>query len=330
MKDSLMPLLACPDCGGALVLSGEERRDAEIVSGALVCAACSLQFPIRGGVPRFASAETAGEQRATGQNFGAEWQIFDELEDRYEGQLLDWVAPVTPAFVKGSLVLEGGCGKGRHTWWLARWGAKAVVAVDLSNAVDVAYRHVGALPNAHVIQADIYRLPLRPVFDYALSIGVLHHLPRPSDGFEALVRKVRPGGAVSAWVYGREGNGWIVRFVDPIRRHVTSRLSPSTLYWAALAPAALVFLAAKGLYAPLGRRAVGTLLPYRDYLVYVSRFPFREIHSIVFDHLTAPTAFYIRRSDFESWFRTVGAERTTFAWHNRNSWRGFGFLAPPT
>lgn len=328
MKDSLIDFLACPDCAGDLVLSVEERRAAEIVSGVLVCAGCRARFPIRGGVPRFASPETAGEQSATGRNFGAEWQIFDELEDRYEGQLLDWVAPVTPAFVKGSVVLEGGCGKGRHTWWLAQWGAKAVVAVDLSNAVDVAYRHVGALPNAHVIQADIYHLPLRPVFDYALSIGVLHHLPRPRDGFRALVRKVRLGGAVSAWVYGREGNGWIVRFVDPVRRRVTSKLPTFILYWASLVPAALVHLATRAVYRPLSETWLGARLPYAEYLLYISTFPFREIHTIVFDHLTAPTAFYIPRGEFEEWFLAVGARDTSFTWHNRNSWKGFGVLAP--
>jgi SAM-dependent methyltransferase len=327
MKPSLLQWLACPECSGDLVLSGAEREGEEIVSGGLTCEPCGAQFAIRKGVPRFAPSEMVRDQRATARNFGAQWQMFDELNDGYEEQFRDWIAPVTPAFVKGSLVLEAGCGKGRHTWWLTQWGAAAVIAVDLSDAVDVAYRHVGALPNAHIIQADIYKLPLRPVFDYALSIGVLHHLPRPRDGFAALVRKVRPGGAVSAWVYGQEGNEWIVRFVDPVRRRVTSKLPAPVLYWVALGPAALVHLAAKTVYAPLAETAIARFLPYRDYLVYIARFSFREIHSIVFDHLNAPTAFYIGRSDFESWFHAAGLERTTFVWHNRNSWKGFGVLA---
>jgi SAM-dependent methyltransferase/uncharacterized protein YbaR (Trm112 family) len=327
MKETLLQWLACPECAGDLVLAAAKRQGAEIISGAFACGGCGRRFAIRGGVPRFSTGDAGGEQEATAEKFGAQWQRFDKLNDRDEAQFIDWIAPVTPAFVKGSLVLEGGCGKGRHTWCLANWGAAAVVAVDLSDAVDVAYRHVAELPNAHVIQADIYKLPLKPVFDYALSIGVLHHLPRPGDGFAALVEKVRPGGAVSAWVYGREGNGWIVKLVDPVRRGITSKLPSALLYWLSLVPAAIVYLAVKAAYAPLATTTLGRRLPYRDYLTYIATFGFREIHTIVFDHLTAPTAFYIPGADFEGWFRAAGATQTTVTWHNRNSWRGFGLLA---
>src|SRR5258706_13173018 len=79
--------------------------------------------------------------------------------------------------------------------------------------------------NAHVIQAHIYPLPLRAVFDYAFSLGVLHHLPDPRAGFKALAAKVKPGGHISAWIYGAENNGWIVRFVNPVREYVTSRMN---------------------------------------------------------------------------------------------------------
>src|SRR5437762_2694911 len=108
--------------------------------------------------------------------------------------------------------------------------ASYVIGVDLSVAVESAYRNTRDLENAHIIQADIYHLPLRSSFDYAFSVGVLHHLPDPRGGFEELVRHVRPGGAVSAWIYGRENNGWIVHLINPLRRHFTSKLPTSVLY----------------------------------------------------------------------------------------------------
>jgi SAM-dependent methyltransferase len=114
-----------------------------------------------------------------GRELRAQWQVFDELEEHHEGQFRDWIAPVTPEFIRGRTVIEAGCGKGRHTRALARWGAREVVSVDLSEAVEVAYRNTRDLPNVHIVQADIYRLPLRPIFDYGLSVGVLHHLPIP-------------------------------------------------------------------------------------------------------------------------------------------------------
>jgi hypothetical protein len=100
------------------------------------------------------------------------------------------------------------------------------------------------------------------------------------------------------------------------------------LYHLSKIPAALMYLATKSVYGPLNRSRTSAKLArhlfYNEYLNYISRFNWREQHSIVFDHLVAPTAFYISREEFEAWWREVGAEDVTIAWHNQNSWRGFG------
>ena len=329
MKSRLINLLACPDCRGDLALIAQTREGDEIIQGELRCGACGRVFAITRGVPRFVAPDLDRAQQATAENFGTSWRVFDAVEHHHEPQFQDWIAPVTPSFVRGKTVLEGGCGKGRHTSAIARWGARDVVGVDLSEAVDVAYRHTRDLPNAHVVQADIHQLPLRDCFDYAFSVGVLHHLPDPRVGFSRLVRHVRPGGAVSVWVYGRENNGWIVHLVNPLRRQVTSRLSERPLYWLSGAIGGILFAALRVVYRPLGGTGLRRLLPYGAYLTYISPFPFHEIHSIVFDHLTAPTAFYVTRAEVESWFRDAGID-PEIAWHNQNSWRGFGRLREST
>ena len=329
MKESLLQYLICPGCASPFELRAIARDGREVLTGELRCRGCGDAYAVRGGVPRFLEAALSEEQRATAANFGAQWQTFDELQDYHEAQFRDWIAPVTPEFVRGRVVLEGGCGKGRHTRAVAGWGARDVVGVDLSAAVEVAYRHTRDLENAHVIQADIYRLPLRPVFDYAFSVGVLHHLPDPRAGFQALVGRLRPGGAVSAWVYGRENNGWIVHLVNPLRRHFTSKLPLDALYYLSYLPSVALYLLAKGVYAPFIRAGLGRGLFYGAYIGYIARFPFREVHNIVFDHLTAPTAFYLTRDEFEGWFGEARAEGVKIAWHNRNSWRGFGVIGAP-
>jgi SAM-dependent methyltransferase len=326
MKERLLQYLICPACAGDISLSASERDGREVVTGELRCVSCAASYAVRGGIPRFAAADLSAGQQATAKNFGAQWLVFDEVQAHHETQFRDWIAPVTPEFVHGRLVLEGGCGKGRHTRAIAEWGAREVIGVDLSAAVEVAYRHTRELENAHIIQADIYRLPLRPVFDYAFSVGVLHHLPDPRAGFAELVRRVRPGGAVSAWVYGRENNGWIVHLINPLRRYFTSKLPPHALYYLSYAPTAALYALLKTIYAPLGGTRLARRLFYADYLSYIARFPFREIHNIVFDHLTAPVAFYISREEFDDWFRAARAEGIEIAWHNRNSWRGFGII----
>jgi SAM-dependent methyltransferase len=326
MKETLLQYLACPACAGDLSLASAERNNGEIVSGALRCAGCGKSFAVTGGIPRFADLSADEVQRETAENFGQQWLEFDHVEQHHEKQFLDWIAPVTPEFVSGKTVVEGGCGKGRHTRLIGEWGAKAVIGVDLSVAVEAAYKNTKDLPNVHIIQADIYQLPLKKTFDYAFSVGVLHHLPNPRAGFASLTQKLRPGGAISAWVYGLENNGWIVHLVNPLREHVTSKLPMRALYVLSYLPTLVLWLALKLVYLPLGKTGLKRFLFYGDYLGYIARFPFREIHNIVHDHLTAPVAFYISRQEFADWYAEAQTERTEIHWHNSNSWRGLGFV----
>jgi SAM-dependent methyltransferase len=332
MNLKVLEYLGCPSCGGDIDLLSvaREERD-EILEGDLECKRCELHFPVVRGVPRFAELDKVEKDKAeTAANFGWQWQHFTQEDHRYAEQFLGWIAPVRPEFFAGKVVLEGGCGKGRHTQLAANWGAKVVIGVDLSAAVESAFAATRHLENVHIIQADIYRLPVRRKFDYAFSVGVLHHLPDPRGGFKSLASKVKPGGEISAWVYGAENNEWITRFVNPVRKKLTSRISQHTLLHASKLPTALLFAATKLLYGPLNRRpstaGLARYLFYNDYLNAISAFGWREQHNIVFDHLVAPTAFYISREDFEKWWRDVAAENVRISWHNSNSWRGLGRL----
>ena len=322
MKESLLEYLQCPLCEGNFTLQRVSMDSSEIISGELTCSSCKQVFPITNGVPRLVF-EAAPEMHSTARNFGAQWTEFDDIEDHHEAQFRDWIAPVTPDFIRDKVVLEGGCGKARHTRIISNWAARAVIGIDLSDAVDAAFRNTRDCPNVHIIQADIYRLPLKRVFDYAFSVGVLHHLPDPRRGFLSLAGKLHPGGSISTWVYGRENNGWVVHLVNPIR-NLTSRLSFPVLYRLSYLPAALLYVILKLVYAPLSETGFSRRLFYGEYLNYISKFPFREVHNIVHDHLTAPIAHYIRREELADWFREVDAREVKISWHNRNSWRGIG------
>ena len=330
MKEKLLQYLACPSCAGAIALtSTAEREDQEIITGELVCHSCGRTWPIVRGVPRFAELDSVeADKAATAAKFGWQWQHFTQEDEKYDQQFLGWIAPVAPEFFQDKLVLEGGCGKGRHTQLAARWRAREVIGIDLSAAVETAFPATRDLPNAHIVQADIYNLPVAPVFDYAFSVGVLHHLPDPHSGFKSLVSKVKPGGHASAWVYGAENNEWISRWVNPLRERLTSRMNPRALLQLSKVPAALVFAATKLIYGPLNSSARGARfarhLFYNDYLKAIAGFGWREQHTIVFDHLVAPTAFYIPRDEFAEWWREAGASEVILHWHNSNSWRGFG------
>jgi SAM-dependent methyltransferase len=329
LKEKLLSYLACPSCNGLFELSVKSREDAEIMEGALRCNSCAASFPITSGIPRFADVEQVeSDKQATAANFGWQWQHFTQEDARYADQFLGWIAPVTPEFFRDKVVLEGGCGKGRHTQLAAQWGARDVVGVDLSVAVETAFAATRSLPNAHIIQADIFHLPLARKFDYAFSVGVIHHLPDPRAGFLSLASKVKPGGHLSAWIYGAENNEWITRFVNPVREKITSRMNRRALLQLSKVPAVGLYLATKLVYGPLNRNgsSLAKHLFYNDYLNSLSSFGWREQHTIVFDHLVAPTAFYIPREDFEEWWRELGATDVQISWHNKNSWCGLGML----
>ncbi|NTW18335.1 MAG: class I SAM-dependent methyltransferase, partial [Nostocales cyanobacterium W4_Combined_metabat2_030] len=71
----------------------------------------------------------------------------------------------------------------------SRFGAKLVLAVDASMAVEAAKQNSKLFDNIHVIQADLHHLPFRQKqqaqIDFIFCIGVLHHLDVPKVGFEA-------------------------------------------------------------------------------------------------------------------------------------------------
>ena len=326
MKEKLLNLLACPECGGDIFLSGAEKREElEIIEGVLSCKNCALDFKIVRGVPRFADLSKIEQDKAdTAENFGWQWTHFTQEDTKYNEQFLGWLKPVKPEFFAGKIVLEGGCGKGRHTKLAAEWGAKEIVGIDLSAAVESAFALTRNLPNAHIVQADIFKLPFKRAFDYAFSVGVLHHTPDPKKAFLSLASKVTLGGHISAWVYGAENNEWITRYVNPIREGFTSKINQPTLFQLSKLPTLGVFLASKLIYKPLDKTPLGKKLFYHEYLTHLGSFGWREQHNIVFDHLVAPTAFYISKEEFETWWKEIEAKDVEITWHNQNSWCGFG------
>lgn len=319
MRPSALTWLRCPRCDGRLVvMSDQTDDDGHVMAGSLSCTS-THSYSIIDGVPWLLTEDSdiAEDSKETADRFGTEWHLFDGRADYYEQQFLDWIAPVTAADFADKVVLEGGCGKGRHTRLVAGYGAKAIISLDLGSAVDVAFAATRHLPNAHVIRADIMKPPVARAIDLAFSIGVLHHLPDPRGGFAALVDRVVDGGRVSAWVYGLESNEWIVKYVDPVRKNVTSRIPERALYLASLAPSALV----SGALKAYRRERIAKRLPYGDYLHYISGFPFKEVHHIVFDQLVTPIAHYLPEGEVRSWFERDDVRDVEVAWHNRNSWR---------
>lgn len=330
MKTSLLPLLICVHCGSGFDLLSEEVEGSEVMRGQLKCKACTATVPILRGIPRFLHKSLNADQQATAAAFGYEWTHYSELTEADRKEFLAWIKPLTPDDFRDQVVLDGGCGKGRHIYLSAQFGARTVVGIDLSDAVEAAFQNTRDLPNVHVIQADMLDLPFRNPFTLVYSIGVIHHLPVPKEGFLSLAAHVQPGGRIATWVYGKEGNRWIELLVDPVRKNITSRL-PKLITRALCFPLALVlYVGLKLLYAPARTRpGLKRLLPYSEYLCSISGYTFAENFWNVFDQLVAPTAYYHSREEVVDWYSAAGVQKAVIEQHNGNSWRGTGLMPVP-
>jgi SAM-dependent methyltransferase len=321
MRLEALNYFACPDCGGSLSTEQAADKEGHIMSGELVCADCHRRFPIRDGVPVLLPRDVDEVKIETAARFAEEWTHWSDLRDYYEQEFFAWVAPLASADFAGQTVFEGGCGKGRHTAIAASHGAKAVVAIDLGPSAFVAFSHTRKLPNAHIAIGDLLRPPVRPVFDLAFSVGVLHHLPDPAAGFRSLASRVREGGRVVFWVYGQEGNEWITRFVDPVRLHVTAKLPAWLLRALCWLPSVALWGVIKLFYKPRANGKGPAFVPYGDYFASMYSYPFDEIHANVFDQMVTPVAHYLRGNEVRSWV-VSGFDEATVRSHRGYSWSG--------
>jgi uncharacterized protein YbaR (Trm112 family) len=321
MRPEHLDYLACPRCLEPLQLDASDAAaDRHVMEGTLTCTGCSTRYPLTRGIPRLLPepALRSPLRERTAERFGYEWNEFSDFDlEEEEASLATWFQPRRLEDLAGLDVLEAGCGMGRHATIACRYGAKTLVGLDLGSAVEAAFGNTRHLPAVCIVQGDIYHPPLRPrAFDAAFSLGVLHHLPDPRRGYQALAPAVREDGWFQVWVYGREGNGWIVYLVDPIRR-LTSRLPLGLLKQLSLLAAIPLLIVARTLYQ---LPEIGRKLPYASYIRWLAPFRLPKVHAIVLDHALTPVAHYMRRDEVvglvdRSEWAVVGLE------HNRSmSW----------
>ena len=112
---------------------------------------------------------------------------------------------IAPGDYQNKRVLDMGCGTGEYAMWYAMHGAKEVVGIDLSEgslAVAKKRQAESTLSNVDFRSMNILECNLPDnYFDYAYSVGVLHHTGAPATGFGHLARVTKPGGVVIVSLY---------------------------------------------------------------------------------------------------------------------------------
>jgi SAM-dependent methyltransferase len=212
LNTDLLDQLRCPDCLG--------RLDNGPAGDSLACPDCGRDYLVVDGIPRFVSQDHLA-------SFGLQWNRYEVAHDDEDRATFQAKTGMRLDQLAGLGVLDAGCGGGRYSKVAGEAGA-TVVGADHSTAVEKAARLCRHLPNASFLQADLKKLPLEPAsFDFAFSIGVMHHDADTRAVFDAVARMVRPGGRLAVWLYRR--NQWWQEKLNAALRRRTVRMPPEKL-----------------------------------------------------------------------------------------------------
>jgi SAM-dependent methyltransferase len=160
-------------------------------------------------------------------DFGEQWTHFRDNPGYYGSVelLADLLGPlILPGEFAGTRVADIGSGTGRIVRMLAASGAREIVAVEPSAAMEVLKENTRDIADRlFYVQDTGDHFTADPPVDFVTSIGVLHHIPNPAPVVTRMFEALRPGGRVVVWLYGREGNALYLALAQPLRA-ITTRL----------------------------------------------------------------------------------------------------------
>lgn len=235
MKRALAEWMVCPATGEKLSLRVESERDGEIIEGELISSS-GRRYSITGGVPRMLPAELIDEgQQETGDAFSAKWRRAKDFghEEKSRSFYVNWyleryklgtIEALRDFLSSKTRILDAGTGNGRDSRLYAENSTAQVFGVDLSASIESAYSHLKPVPNVHLIQADLTRLPFpRGFFDFIACDQVLHHTRDTEESFHKLASALASGGDLSIYVYRQKAP--IRELADDYLRSVVAEMS---------------------------------------------------------------------------------------------------------
>lgn len=161
-----------------------------------LCTIKNEKYPIVNGIPRFVPTQNYSD------GFGLQWNTYKKTQlDSYtkttitEDRLRNSLG-IDLKELKGKTILEAGCGAGRFTEVLLKYGAY-VYSFDLSSAVEANWFNNKDKGKLVIFQGDVLKIPFEDnSFDYVICLGVLQHTPSSSKSLHSLFRVVKPGGKI--------------------------------------------------------------------------------------------------------------------------------------
>jgi arsenite methyltransferase len=261
MKERILDLLVCPACMRSLKLENFSKENGEIKEGLVQCS-CGQWFPIINFVPRLLLSEYRGnykgflkkyglkhlKQKTLGKtntdlpitqvqkSFGSKWMSQPSWGITGETKVFmrEWILKkygwedeknFSRSLSKRKRILDAGAGLGREMLNFCAVCKKGeVFGVDLSETVEAAYQNTKGYSNAHILQADVMRLPFKKrSFDFIFCEGVLHHTSDTKHAFQVLLDYLNSEGDLAVYIYKKKGP--IREFCDDYMRQFSTKLS---------------------------------------------------------------------------------------------------------
>lgn len=145
------------------------------------------------------------------ESFGDEWLKFHDFSDEIIHDIAkEYFDLLNDKIVnKNTYAIDIGCGTGRWTKYLTE-KVGFVEAIDPSNAIIAADKLLGKIENVRLSKASTETIPFSDeTFDFAMSVGVLHHIPDTQQAMKDCVKKIKKGGYFYCYLYHNlETRGW--------------------------------------------------------------------------------------------------------------------------
>jgi len=135
--------------------------------------------------------------------FGEEWLKFNDFNEMNIKLAAEEYFDIIDETIvnKQTYALDIGCGTGRWTKYLSS-KAGFIESVDPSDAIFAADKLLRNVKNVRLTKASIDTMPFPDeTFDFAMSVGVLHHIPNTQQAMVDCVKKVKKGGYFYVYLY---------------------------------------------------------------------------------------------------------------------------------
>lgn len=159
------------------------------------------RFQIQNGIVQ--NEKSKRELSATIDSFGDEWTRFTySSESDFELAGAEYFDILPPnQLPKETVAVDVGCGTGRWARMVAPH-VKLIFGVDPSSSLDVAQKNCLIVENFIPVRAHAESMPFKnESVDFAMSLGVLHHIPDTEGALREIHRVLKPGSKFLFYFY---------------------------------------------------------------------------------------------------------------------------------